>query len=50
MLFVVRSDDSFNFPLGLIKYIVIVIESEVRVCTSQPNDIVLASITFQDNT
>ena len=48
MLFVVRSDDSFNFPLGLIKYIVI--ESEVRVCTSQPNDIVLASITFQDNT
>ena len=25
MLFVVRSNDSFNFPLGLIKYIVIVI-------------------------
>ena len=25
MFFVVRSSDSFNFPLGLIKYIVIVI-------------------------
>ena len=25
MFFVVRSNDSFNFPLGLIKYIVIVI-------------------------
>ena len=24
MFFVVRSNDSFNFPLGLIKYIVIV--------------------------
>ena len=27
MFFVVRSNDSFNFPLGLIKYIVIVIVS-----------------------
>ena len=25
MFFVVRSNDSFNFPLGLIKYIVIVV-------------------------
>ena len=25
MFFVMRSDDSFNFPLGRIKYIVIVI-------------------------
>ena len=25
MFFVVRSNDSFNFPLGLIKYIVVVI-------------------------
>ena len=25
MFFVVRSNDSFNFPLGLIKYIVIIV-------------------------
>ena len=25
MFFIVRSNDSFNFPLGLIKYIVIVV-------------------------
>ena len=25
MFFVVRSNDSFNFPLGLIKYIIIVV-------------------------
>ena len=30
MFFVVRSNDSFNFPLGLIKYIVIVY------CTGKP--------------
>ena len=27
MFFVVRSNDSFNFPLGLIKYIVIVTDT-----------------------
>ena len=30
MLFLVRSNDSFNFPLGLIKYIVIVREKNER--------------------
>ena len=29
MFFVVRSNDSFNFPLGLIKYIVIVTERQL---------------------
>ena len=28
MFFVVRSNDNFNFPLGLIKYIVIVVKWE----------------------
>ena len=31
MFFVVRSNDSFNFPLGLIKYIVIV-TTDFRSC------------------
>ena len=35
MFFVVRSNDSFNFPLGLIKYIVIVI-----VNTGQPGEVI----------
>ena len=30
MFFVVRSNDSFNFPLGLIKYIVIVIDIKIQ--------------------
>ena len=33
MFFVVRSNDSFNFPLGLIKYIVIdIVTTEFRSC------------------
>ena len=32
MFFVVRWNDSFNFPLGLIKYIVIVVIVIVRAC------------------
>ena len=31
MLFVVRSNDSFNFPLGLIKYTVIVVINQYSV-------------------
>ena len=35
MFFVVRSNDSFNFPLGLIKYIVIIVRDvEPRTATS----------------
>ena len=34
MFFVVRSNDSFNFPLGLIKCTVIVIDIKIQLQTS----------------